>query len=192
MNLKAIQEAIRTLWVLPASGLADGAVFFSHPESAAPPQSVRPCVSIWVGAPERVGLDQVSRDFDPAGAAGQEIIYRASGPRELQVMLQAFSSSANGLDAASDARALLSKIETSLSLPNIRSALNAAAIGVLRHQPAQWVPGIARAGWEGRATLETIFCVSETVEARIGYIQSVSGTRTVDDSSTPYTLIIED
>lgn len=191
MNIKALQDAIRSIWVLPASGLSAANVYFADQDvkSTAP----GPCITISLGGPSRIGmLDQVKQSYDSTASAGQEIVLSAMGPREMVCTLQAFSPSADGQGQQGDARQLLSLVEASLGLPTIRPALNRAGLGVLKQGSVVWQPGIQRAGWEGRAVLETTFCVAETVTARLGYIQTVNGTGTVDDEApVPYTLDVE-
>lgn len=190
MDLKALQDALWSIWVVPSSGLPAASVYFGTQDA---PNGPLPCIAIQLGGPQRRGMDQVNRAFDADAAPGHEIIYTVSGPRELMVTLQAFATSADALQMENDARALLSRVDASLALPNIREALNALKIGVLKQGSVRWVPGVQRAGWEGRAVLETLLCVSETVQGSIGYIQTVKGTYTVNDEApTPYTLDLED
>jgi hypothetical protein len=194
MDLKAIQEAIRTLWVLPASGLGAGAVYFADQDVPSPAPG--PCISIGLSGPSREGVDEVTQVYDAGAALGQEIALTVSGQRTIEVMLQAFCPSAVAQAGANDARELLSKVDAALMLPTIRPLLNAAGIGVLKQGNVQWVPAIHRAGFEGRATLETVITVTETATASVGYIQTVKGTRTIKDKSTdvgvPYTVVVED
>lgn len=192
MTSKAIQEALRTLWVLPASGLGSAAVIFSDQDEASPAPG--PCVTISLGGKSRVGmLDQVKQRYDSAAAAGQEIVKSATGPREITCTLQAFAPTADGRGDANDARDILSRIDTSLGLPTIRPALNKLGIGVLRQGNVTWQPGIQRAGWEGRAVLEVVLCVAETAEARLGYIETANITGKVDNTvDVAFTLEVDD
>jgi hypothetical protein len=191
MDFKALEDAIRTIWVLPASGLTSASVFFANQDVPSPAPG--PCISISLEMPQKIGRDQVKQTFDGAAPAGQEIIFTTVGIRELTVTLQAFSPGATETVAAATARPLLSQVQASLEQPTIRQALNKAGIGVLRTGEARWAPGINRAAWEGRAVLETVFCVTETTQARTGYISTVSGTGTVGtEAPVPYTLEVED
>lgn len=189
MNIKALQEAIRTIWLLPASGLPADRVYFARQEMETAAPSPRLVVDL--GDIDSFGqLDEVKYEVVAGAPAGQEIKMTARGPRELTVTMEAFSPSADAKQAENDARQLLSRVMTWLGLPTVRPALNAAGLGILRRGLVRWIPGIPRAAWEGRASVETIFCVVETAEARVGYIQTVQGTRTIDQVSTPYTLTL--
>lgn len=195
MNPKTIQEAIRTIWVLPASGLAADRVYFAQPDAPSPAPSPRVVISL--GDIDHVGAaDEVMREYDALAPLGQEIVHTVSGLREMTLTIEAFSSKADGTEQANDARALASRVSAFAGLPTVRPPLNAAGVGILRRERIRWVPGVVRAGFEGRAILEVVLCVSETAEARVGYIQTVKGTRTIKDKSTdvgaPYTIVIED
>lgn len=190
MNMKTLQDALRTIWVLPASGLSGTEVYIARQEV---PPPAPPYITIELSGPQMIGgLDEVKQEFDALAALGQEIILTAQGPREVIVTLEAFSASAAAVDAEADARGLLSKVQASLRLPTIRPVLNAAGIAVLKPGDVRWVPGIQKAAWEGRAILETTLCVVETAVARVGYITKVNGTQKIDAVSSPYSLVIED
>jgi hypothetical protein len=191
MNFKALQDSIRSLWVLPASGLPDNAVYFATQNG--PSLAPGPCITIALGGPVRIGmLDPVTKTVDLGAPNGKEIVFTSKGLRELVVTLQAFSPQANALDMENDARELLSRIDASLALPTIRPSLNKIGLGVLRQGNVVWQPGIIRAGWEGRAVLETVFCVSETATGAVGYIETANITGTVDNVAEAYTLVVED
>lgn len=186
MNIKALEDAVRA-WVVSASGISATSVFFAAQDVPSP--SPAPYVTISLGFPTRVGLDEVRRDYDSTAEAGQEIVYTARGPRELVVTVECFTPNTTETNAQATGRQILSSIDAALSLPPIRETLNAAGMGVLRRGAPRWQPGIVRAGWEGRAWLEVVFCVIETAQARTGYIQTVAISGTVDGSSTGTTTI---
>lgn len=192
MTSKQIQDALLSIWALPASGLAAANVYFAHPE--APAKAPGPCISISLGGRGRIGMfDQVKQRYDSTAARGQEIVKTAMGPREVTCTLQAFSPAADGTDGANDARDMLSRLDAWLGLPTVRSALNHQNIGVLRQGSVTWQPGIERAGWEGRAVMEVVLCVPETAEARLGYIETANITGTVDNTvDVAFTLEVDD
>jgi hypothetical protein len=190
VNFKELQDAIRSIWVLPASGLPSAKVYIARQDV---PPPAPPYITIELGDSKMLGsVDEVKKEFDANAPAGQEFTLTAQGPRELLVTLEAFSASAAAIDAEADARGLLSKVRAALGLPTIRPALNALSIAVMKPGEIRWVPGIQKAAWEGRAIMETTLNVVETAQAKTGYIQNVNGTRTIDAVSSPYSIVIED
>lgn len=189
MNYKQLEEAIRNVWVFPSSGLDTGQVVFANQDGVSPAPG--PCILISIGGAEHRGLDQVTQDFDAARPAGKEIVYTVQGLREITVRLEAFSPGTVERDAQATCRALLEQVQASLSLPPIRMGLNALSIGVRYEGDVQWLPGIQKAGWEGRAFLDARFYVPATATAAIGYIARVNGTLKVtgdgEEVDQPYT-----
>jgi hypothetical protein len=167
MNWPTVEAAL-IAWVQGAAGLADGFVVWSHQNAPAPGFSfgslhlseIRPA-----GGPDPLYyLTDLDRD------EGEEVEERVSALRIVTLTVQMHSS---GVTGATTARALLSRVQTALSLDLYRSALETAGltpfdIGVVRSLPV-----IVGANWTGRAVIEVRFYAREELSAYHPYIDEV-------------------
>lgn len=175
----AVQDAIRA-WVKTASGLADGAVIWSHQDG---PRPSRPFMTVRLTAITATGDDWVESLYDGDRPAGQEIEKRVTGTREITVSVQAYTGSSTG---SSTATALLTKVQIALALPSIRAALNDAGIGVLSRGSVTDLSAVLEDKFEGRAALEARFTTTDDISEYIGYIETVEVTETT--TSTTFML----
>lgn len=183
IDFDALEGQLKQLWVLPASGLADAAVYLSNQDMVSPAPG--PCISIFLDGARKRGFDSVTSVYDASQPNGQEIQRTAAGHREVTVKLEAFSPDTVERPGAPSARALLSRVQDSLSLPGMRQALNAAGIGVIDEGgPVRYLPGIQKAAWEGRAFLDVRLRVVATATEALGYIATVNMTGTVKQASS--------
>lgn len=165
---ETLEDAVRT-WVVAATGLAANRVYFADQDL--PTSEAVPRVSIRLGDLVNLGQDSVDHNFDPSRPAGQEIEIVAKGMRTLAVDLQSFAPTTVG--SGTTARSVLAAAQAALSLPSVRTTLNAAGLGLLEQGTVQRIPSNALAQVEDRATLAVRFCVSQSVSERLGYIETV-------------------
>lgn len=186
MNFTALEDALRA-WVMSATGLAESQVVFGHQPFRSPAPSAM--VAIIVDTPGHVGgPDAEDWDFDAQRAFGQEIRIATQGVRRLPVELQVIAPAVTGTPTARD---LVQRCQAALGLSEVRAALNDAGLGVIQEGSPRWLPGIAGAGYEGRAVLESVFSTRETAATRLGYIETVRGTLTVSEGSNESALDFE-
>lgn len=181
IDYDALEANVRNKWVLPASGLGQQSVYLANQDlkSRAP----GPCIIITVGGAVKRGFDTVQNTYDGTKPNGQEIQRVVSGHRTLEVVLEAFSPDTVERSGAATARALLSKCQDALGLPQLRQNLRDVGLGVLNEGgPVVWQPAIHDAKWEGRARLEVTFCVVATAGEALGYIATVNMTGSVKQS----------
>lgn len=163
-----LEDAVRT-WVVAATGLAANRVYFADQDL--PTSEAFPRVSIRLGDLVQIGQDSFDHDYDPGRPAGQEIEIKAKGMRTLAVDLQAFAPTTIG--PGTTARSVLAEAQAALSLPSVRTTLNAAGLGLLEQGTVQRIPSNALAQVEDRATLSVRFAVAQSVTERTGYIETV-------------------
>lgn len=175
MNFTAIEDAIRA-WVLQASALPPASVIFAHQDGVTPLPG--PAAVISLGDLLPVGIDELSWTFESGAPAGQEIVFATNGQRVFTTEVTLYAPDATG-DAG--ARALAAKCQAGLRLPSVRSALNAAGLGVLQEGPVRWAPRLDGTAWLGQAMLEVQFCARQTATERTGYISSYEGSITVTE-----------
>ncbi|MFZ5440464.1 MAG: phage neck terminator protein [Myxococcota bacterium] len=171
MNVVDLENAIRA-WVLSSSGLSAGAVVFAHQDGRVPEEGAY----ISLGDIVQVGLDELRWSFDPGQPAGQEVGFTTNGPRTFTVTCSFFGGPTTG-SPTSRSRAL--DCQSALRLPTVRSALNAAGLGVLQEGTVRWVPAMDGTGWQGGAVLEVLFCARQTASERTGYISQYEGSATL-------------
>lgn len=158
----AIVAAVRA-----ASGLASGAVFWAEQNGDIPAGTY---VSMRMGGIEADPTMTPEETRTTVGAVTSSTIRT---PKRFTVSMQVFTSAARG---DSSARAIASKIQSSLALPSIRGDLIAAGLGLLDAGAVQYVPGIKGTKFEGRAVLEPRFyALDEVTDAESGtWIETVN------------------
>ncbi len=174
----AIEDGVRS-WVKYASGMSDGQIIFSEQAnegaSGAARPSGMPFLTIRMGDISPLGaVDEVEELTDLNRPAGMEIEERVGGMREFSVSIQAFTGAAtNTLNAA---RALLSRVQTGLTLPSVAGVFNALNISCFDRGHVQNISALLGNRFEGRASLECRFYVRETISEYTGYIKTVQKT----------------
>lgn len=171
-----VEDAIRA-WVKSGSGLADAKVIWADQPGNRPSA---PYVTIRIGDLLAIGHDSVTHDYDDEADAGEEITFTVRGTREFTVTVQTFTSATVNTGTA---REYLSKVQTALSLPSVRSAFAAAGISAFDSGTLQNLSALRDAEFEGRAVLDVRFYVAEEVTEVTGYIATVEVTDTEADET---------
>lgn len=168
-----VEDALRG-WLLQGSGLPADRVYFAHQDSGQPED--QPRISLRIGDSETMGLPELEQSYDGAQPRGQEIQYKIRAFKVVHVEVQAFANAATTPPlGAPTAHELLQVCETTLGLPGVRDALNAAGVGVLKSSGVRRLPKIQGIGWEDAAVLELAICIGQTATERLGYFETVNG-----------------
>ncbi len=177
-TVTALEQAVRA-WVaasVTAMGGDANNVYFA--DQGFPDNPDVPRVTISIDGPYNVGVDGQTHKYDGAAAAGEEVILKASGNRELVVKLQAFAPVTVGSNIT--ARSLLLACQQGLEVPSLRYALNQAGLGVLVPGDVIRLPKVISGRHEDRAALDSRFSVRQEVTERTGYFDhaKIDGTVT--------------
>lgn len=174
MDESILQKALRT-WVRKASRLDDAAIVWAEQELV---RLSPPFITMRLGDLVPLGAcDEVTQTFDETRAAGEEIELTANGRRALTLSVQCFGSNADS------AQKILSRVQTSLSLPSIQGILEAAEASVYGTSPIQNVTALLETAFEPRAATEFYLYVSEAVSERTTYIESVVATNQITNKT---------
>ncbi len=167
-----IEDALR-VWVKAGSGLGDAKVIWLDQTGARP---AAPFIELKLGDIVPLGgVDPVETATDLMRPAGTEIELKVAGVRAFTVSLQAYTATVTG---AATARALLSLVQTALSLPSVRAALDAAGVTPFDEGEVHNLTGLLGTKFEGRAALDVQFYVRETLSEFTGFIGSCVPTPT--------------
>ena len=165
-----IEDALHT-WARDSSGLPDAQVVWAD-QNVNQPSGAH--LVIRFGAFTQLGsIDAVRVLTDLDRDAGEEIEHRTQGVRELVVSVQAFSPATVG-DAT--ARSLLSRLQSSLALPGVREGLYAAGLACLEQGTVLNLAEVANADFQGRASLDVRFGLTDEASEFTGYIASTEVT----------------
>lgn len=163
---RGAEDAIRQ-WLLKSSGYSDQNVIHLNDNGNRP---VGDYIAFALGNLIPIGHDELSTITDVNGTPGEETTVTVSGQRESNVQIQAFSGERN---ADSSARAVLSRVQTQVSLPGIRAMLAAAGVVVFDRGTIDYLPAIRNIGFEGRGILNVrIYCGDSAIE-KTTYIERV-------------------
>jgi hypothetical protein len=174
-------------WVILSTGLDNDKVQWSR---YAQPRQEGQFVILTMRGPTQIGLDYVQSSTNLANPAGEEIELTVVGNRNVVVTIECF-----GGDPTTDtATALASKIMTGVRLPSINTLLKAGGISPHGTPSILFVPAILGAKFESRAVLEHEFYFVDNISENAGYINTVSGTGTIDEfgSDIEIPFLVED
>lgn len=174
-NWSDAEDAIRVA-VKTAAGFADSQVIWANQNG---PQPGGDYITLLMGGTLALGIDADPHDYSSGGDAGQEITLQVLGNREFTLTAQGFTASTVG---ASAARALMSKVQTRLSLGSIREGLGEAGLSCFDSGSVSYVPGIKGTGFEGRAVWTSRWYLLESASELTGYIASMEDPSTLDDT----------
>lgn len=169
-----LETAIVT-WVKNSTGLTDNQVTLGHQNGVS--RFPGPSANIVLGELVSEGADDELRwDFGGARPAGTEIHFGTSGWRTIVASVTFFSPTTAG---DSTARVQANTAQSALRLPSMRSALNAAGLGVMDEGNVRWIPVLDSGQWYGQAVLEVKFILRQTASEAVGYIATYEATVTV-------------
>lgn len=119
------------------------------------------------------GLDGINQEYNGGAAEGEELTLTHNGPRVVTVSVQAYTVETVGLLTACF---VLDNVRTNLKIGTTRDILNEVGLGILDIGDVQNLSDIQGADFEGRAAMDIQFCLIQSAEERIGYIETVEGT----------------
>jgi len=139
-------------WAVAGSGLATAQVIWALQRGPRPTSAY---IALRLTSIARIGHDWLDvldvDDPDP----GEEIEHRARGMRDVAFSVQAFGGIDGAATGATSPVALLEGMVAAVRLPSVRSALQAAKVGVGAIGPVQSLDGLlGRADQEPRALVE--------------------------------------
>lgn len=188
MSIKELEDAFRTHWLLPVSGLAAGRVFFEHQKYNRPATGAYLTIRFASLAPR--GVDATVNTFDPVGPAGQELIQTTTGRRDLRVSVQVWQAPTTSReDANPSAFDLASRLNTGIGRPRIRRRLVKSGIGIMSVGTVRDLSAVLGADFEGRAQFEILAYVKTVDIDRETFIEKVSGTVTIDNQDVPFDAV---
>lgn len=175
-NWTTIEDAIQT-WVKSALTL-DGPHCYWDDQNVSRPAS-GPFVTLHMGDVLTHGQDELVGAINPDGDAGvDDYKQTVRGTRSFTVLIQAFCPPVSGHTGApygaASARALLSKLITTLALPTTIAAFNVAEVSSFDRGQVQSIPALVGVAFEGRAAVTVSFYAREVVDDFSTYIETVS------------------
>lgn len=182
--LGSTQEAAIRDAVVSASALDDSRVIWANQGGPRPSGQF---ITLLIGGPATIGLDDEEISYDADADAGEEIEVSVGGLREYILSIQAFGGAHAG---DSSARALAAKVQSGLGLSSTRAALKAAGLSVFDKEPIRPLPAIVNAGFEARAQFDARLYFTESVDERTTYIETVEATG--DGDLPDMTLTVEE
>lgn len=167
-TITQVAAALRA-WVKSASGLGDEYVFFADQKV---PRPATTYVTLRADSLIPLGLsDEVTRHTDLGRPVGTEVEHRVEGVREAPFSIQVWAAPAStGPTADTTAVGLANKISTSLGLPAIAEALDAAGVSVFDVGPVQNLGALLGTDFDGRAQFNCRCYFRGTLSGYTGYI----------------------
>jgi len=172
MDWTAIEDALHA-WVVSATGYAAARVLWRDQDANA---KVADRITLHISGPIVLGTDERVSATELLEPAGQEITLSVRGDREWSLQVECYTGATT---TTSDAKGILSKLQTVGQLPSKLALLDAQAISLFDLGSVQYAPEIREVAFQGRALLLMRFYSRDVATEKTGYIAEVEITDTV-------------
>lgn len=171
MDWTAIENALHA-WVVSSTGYASNRVLWRDQDANA---KVADHITLHLSGPIVLGTDEVKSTTDLLQPPGQEVTLSVRGDREWSLQVECFTGQ---VTTSSDAKSILSALQTVGQLPSKLAILDAQGITLFDLGTVQYAPAIREVAFQGRAILVMRFYSRDVATERTGYIAQVEITNT--------------
>lgn len=119
------------------------------------------------------GNDELRTSTDLGQPAGEEVLQEFGGQREMTVSCQVFTKPPESFNPSVHARAIMSRVQSSLAAPSVLEAFLAAGLAVVNQGDVDDLSEAVEDTWIGRSNLDVLFGLSACSSERTGYIKTV-------------------
>ena len=172
MDWTALEDALHA-WVVASTGYASNRVLWRDQDANA---KVADRITLHISGPIVLGTDERVSATDLLEPAGQEITLSVRGDREWSLQVECYTGATT---TTSDAKSILSKLQTVGQLPSKLALLDAQGISLFDLGSVQYTPEIREVAYQGRALLLMRFYSRDVASEKTGYIAEVEITDTV-------------
>lgn len=172
MDWTAIENALHA-WVVSSTGYASNRVLWRDQDANA---KVADHITLHLSGPIVLGTDEVKSTTDLLQPPGQEVTLSVRGDREWSLQVECFTGQ---VTTSSDAKSILSALQTVGQLPSKLAILDAQGITLFDLGNIQYTPDIQEVGYQGRALVLMRLYSRDEASERTGYIAEVEITDTV-------------
>lgn len=172
MDWTAIEDALHA-WVVASTGYASNRVLWRDQNANA---KVADRITLHINGPIVLGNDELASSTDLLQPAGQEITLYVRGDREWSLQIECYTGQTT---TTSDAKSIMSKLQTVGQLPSKLALLDAQGISLFDLGSVQYTPEIREVAYQGRALLLMRFYSRDVATEKTGYIAEVEVTDTV-------------
>lgn len=171
MNWTALENALHA-WVVSATGYPAARVLWRDQGANA---LTADHITLHLSGPIVLGTDEEYDKTDLFQPPGQEVEMIVQGDREWSLQVECYTGQTT---TSSDAKSILSTLQTVGQLPLRRAILSAEGITIFDLGSVQYAPAIREAGFQGRAIVVMRFYSRDAASEKTGYIAQVEITDT--------------
>ena len=172
MDWTAIEDALHA-WVVSATGYAAARVLWRDQNANA---KIADHITLHLSGPIVLGTDELRSSTDLLQPAGPEVTLSVRGDREWSLQVECFTGQ---VTTSSDAKSILSALQTVGQLPSKLAILDAQGITLFDLGNIQYTPDINEVGYQGRALVLMRLYSRDVASEKTGYIAEVEITDTV-------------
>ena len=182
----AINNALHA-WIVSALSIAAARVIWAKQNL---PQPAYPYIVLGHDGLATEGtLDEKIATTDLEQPAGEEIELLTTGPREFTLRVTAHVDQGTGAyDSDAQATALLTRAQSSLGQRSVLDGLSAGGVAMIERLPVLDTSVVVNGEWSSQAALDVRFRVASQMTERIGYIDKVQLSSTIDDADASLNL----
>lgn len=161
-------------WFQEQSGLNPQRIVYGLQDAPQPENYTYAHLSILSGPIQLGGRDEVRYDFDPGAPAGEELIPNVCGLREFTLSCTVHTALPDANNPALHSRAIMSRVQSSLSAPSVIRALQAFGVSVVERGDLIDLSGIVNDTYVNRTSMDTRFyTAANSTDERTTYIETV-------------------
>ena len=172
MNWTAIEDALHA-WVVASTGYPASRVLWRDQNANA---KVADHITLHLSGPIVLGTDELKSTTDLLQPPGQEVTLSVRGDREWSLQVECFTGQ---VTTSSDAKSVLSVLQTVGQLPSKLAILDAEGITLFDLGSIQYTPEVQEVEYQGRAILLMRLYSRDAASEKTGYIAEVEITDTV-------------
>ena len=172
MNWTAIEDALHA-WVVASTGYPANRVLWRDQNANA---KVADHITLHLSGPIVLGTDELKSSTDLLQPPGQEVTLSVRGDREWSLQVECFTGQ---VTTSSDAKGILSTLQTVGQLPSKLTLLDAQGITLFDLGSVQYTPDIQEVAYQGRALVLMRLYSRDAASEKTGYIAEVEITDTV-------------
>jgi hypothetical protein len=137
-----------------------------------------------ISGPDRIGGEDNIRRSTDMTKAGEEVQLEHNGPRHILVSCQVIQGPPNTHNPDLHARHLASAAHAALSLGSINQAFIVAGLAVVDIEAITDIDTEVGGEWTTRSVFDVTFAYTSSINERVGFVENIEITGTVDDSGT--------
>ncbi len=164
-------------WFQEQSGLDPQRIIYGNQDAPQPGDYTFAHLNILSGPIQLGGRDEIRYEYDAGAPAGEDLLPRICGLREFVLSCTVHTSLPEANSPALHSRAVMSRIQSSLSAPSVIRAFHSFGVSILDRGTLVDLSGIVNDGYINRTSLDVrLLTAANSEDERTTYIDTIGFT----------------